>query len=545
MQLKHFKLISKICFIFIGAIIFFYNSFSQTVTTVSLNQHWQFQYKNKWYKTEVPNSIHTDLLNNKLIEDPFYRDNETKLQWIDTIDWEYKKEFDVDSSLLKKQVVEIIFKGLDTYADVFLNGKIILSADNMFREWKIDCKKNLHAGKNELKIIFHSSSKKAKEFYENYPYKKLPGEERVMVRKAQYHFGWDFAPRFVTCAVWGDVELIGWDYFKIENVSFQTDSVINNQAFVKGSFEINSTEDSRFHFSVTTKTSNEKLIHYSTALKKGINETPFYFTIKNPKLWWCNGSGEQYLYDLFIELTDKTGNLITAEKKFGIRTIEVVQQPDSAGTSFYFKINNIPVFMKGANYIPQDVFLNRVTDVKYESLLKSVKDANMNMLRVWGGGIYEKEKFYELCDQYGILVWQDFMFACAMYPSDKNFFLNVKEEAEEQVKRLCNHTCIAMWCGNNENSEGWHRWGWQDSYSEKDRTEIWNGYQKLFDDILPTAVKKYSNTFYWETTPKFGRGDKRHTKEGDAHNWFVWHDGEPFENYEQKVPRFMSEFGFQ
>jgi beta-mannosidase len=544
MQSKHFNFISRVSLIFIGTIIFFSSCYSQT-TTESLNNDWQFKYKDKWYDTNVPNSIHTDLFSNKLIEDPFYRDNEIKLQWIDSLDWQYKKEFDVDASLLKKQVVEINFKGLDTYADVFLNGKLILNADNMFREWKIDCKQNLHEGKNELEIIFHSAAGKSKELYEKYPYKKLPGEQRVMVRKAQYHFGWDFAPRFLTCGIWGDVVLVGWDYFKVENISFQTDSIVNNQAYVVNKIKINSTKDSEVRLSIIDKNSRKNILITTSEIKIGENEIAFNLIIKNPNLWWCNGSGEQGMYDFSIHMQSSNGIVYSAEKKFGVRTIEVVQQPDSAGTSFFFKLNGVPVFMKGANYIPQDVFLNRLTDAKYDSLLKAVKDAGMNMLRVWGGGIYEKEKFYDLCDGYGILVWQDFMFACGMYPFDESFLRNVKAEAEQQVERLSNHPCIAMWCGNNENSEGWHRWGWQDPYSEKERAEIWSGYQKLFDDILPTAVKKYSNTFYWETTPEFGRGDERHTKEGDAHNWFVWHDGEPFENYEQKVPRFMSEFGFQ
>ncbi len=396
-----------------------------------------------------------------------------------------------------------------------------------------------------MKIIFHSSSKKSKELYEKYSYKKLPGGERVMVRKAQYHFGWDFAPRFVTCGIWRDVVLVGWDYFKVENISFQTDSIVGNQAYVVNKIKINSTEDSEVRLSIINKNSKKNILNTTSEMKRGENEISYNFIIKNPKFWWCNGSGEQNIYNFSIQMQSSSGAMYSAEKKFGIRTIEVIQQPDSSGTSFYFKLNDVPVFMKGANYIPQDVFLNRVEDEKYDSLLKVVKAAAMNMLRVWGGGIYEKEKFYDLCDEYGILVWQDFMFACGMYPFDPTFLENVKIEAEQQVERLNHHPCIAMWCGNNENSEGWHRWGWQDNYSEKERTEIWNGYQKLFDDILPTAVKKYSNVFYWETSPEFGRGDERHAKEGDAHNWFVWHDGERFENYEQKVPRFMSEFGFQ
>ena len=419
--LRHFNFLVKLSFVFIGVIIFINNSFSQAVLTISLNQNWQFQYKDKWYNTEVPNSIHADLLNNKLIDDPFYRDNESKLQWIDTLDWNYKKEFSVDGELLEKQVVEIIFKGLDTYADVYLNDNLILQADNMFCEWKISCKQILRPGKNELKIIFHSASKKSKRLYEKHPYKKLPGEERIMVRKAQYHFGWDFAPRFVTCGIWKDIELVGWDYSKIENIFFRTDSINNNIAYLSGKIEIISVGNTEYRISIADKIARKNFVNETIEIKDGKNEIPFQFIIKNPKLWWCNGSGEQLFYSFLLVLADGRGNSQSSERKFGIRTVEVIQKPDSAGTSFYFKLNDIPVFMKGANYIPQDVFLNRVTDEKYDSLLKAVKDANMNMLRVWGGGIYEKEKFYDLCDQYGILVWQDFMFACGMYPFDEIF----------------------------------------------------------------------------------------------------------------------------
>jgi beta-mannosidase len=396
-----------------------------------------------------------------------------------------------------------------------------------------------------LEIIFHSSEKKSKELYENYSIKKLPGEERIMTRKAQYHFGWDFAPRFITCGIWKDVELIAWDNFKISTISFQTDSLKNDVAYMTARIEAESTEHSLFHISVSDNALGNTIVNAQTEIDEGENDLQFQFTINNPKLWWCNGEGEPYLYNLLVEATDSSGQKNSVEIKTGVRTIEVFQVPDSVGKSFYFKLNGKPVFMRGANYIPQDVFLNRVTNEKYISLLSDVKNANMNMLRVWGGGIYEKEKFYSLCDEKGILVWQDFMFACGMYPFDKSFLENVKEEAEQNVNRLSCHPCIALWCGNNESNEGWHRWGWHNDYDSLQRIEIWNGYQKLFNEILPAAVKKYSNTFYWESSPEFGRGDVRHTKEGDAHNWFVWHDCEPFENYEKKVPRFMTEFGFQ
>ena len=231
--------------------------------------------------------------------------------------------------------------------------------------------------------------------------------------------------------------------------------------------------------------------------------------------------------------------------KKGLRTIELVTEKDSIGESFYFKVNNVPVYAKGANYIPQNSMQNKVTNAHYEKLLSDVVESNMNMLRVWGGGIYENDIFYDLCDQKGILVWQDFMFACAMYPGDTAFLKNIAEEAKQHVKRLRNHASIALWCGNNENSEGWKRWGWQVNRTEKEKEEIWSDYAAVFDSILPNTVAQFSTTNYWESSPKFGRGNPKYEFEGDAHDWWVWHDAAPFEHFQERVPRFMSEFGFQ
>ena len=215
-------------------------------------------------------------------------------------------------------------------------------------------------------------------------------------------------------------------------------------------------------------------------------------------------------------------------------------------TTFHFELNGKPVYIKGTNYIPQNSFQNNVTDAHYYKLLNDVLETNMNMLRVWGGGIYENDIFYDLCDAKGILVWQDFMFACAMYPGDIEFLTNVKQEAEDQVKRLRNHASIALWAGNNENAEGWNRWGWQDGRTEKEKKEIWNNYLQVFDSILPKVVSNFSDEIsYWESSPKYGRGNPKYEFEGDAHDWWVWHDARPFEHFEAKVPRFMSEFGFQ
>jgi beta-mannosidase len=262
-------------------------------------------------------------------------------------------------------------------------------------------------------------------------------------------------------------------------------------------------------------------------------------------LWWTHNLGTPYLYNFKFQLIDEGKVKDEKSIKKGIRTIKLITKKDSIGESFYFELNGKAVYLKGANYIPQHSFQNKVTNTQYKKLLSDVVTSNMNMLRIWGGAIYENDIFYDVCDAKGILVWQDFMFACAMYPGDNEFLTNIKEEAEQQVKRLRNHPSIALWCGNNESAEGWKRWGWQNNRNEKEKEEIWNDYLAVFDTILPNIVAEFSDTDYWETSPKYGRGNPKYKTAGDAHDWWVWHDGYPFEHFENNVPRFMSEFGFQ
>jgi beta-mannosidase len=258
------------------------------------------------------------------------------------------------------------------------------------------------------------------------------------------------------------------------------------------------------------------------------------------------GEANLYKYKVLFKYKNQTRDSVKVTT--GLRTIELVQQPDSAGKSFYFKVNGIPVFARGANYIPPDNFLPRVSDEKYRQIIEDAKKANMNILRVWGGGTYEKDIFYRLCDKNGIMVWQDFMFACNMSPGDSAFLENVKTEAEENVKRLRNHPSIALWCGNNEVDEAWHNWGWQKQYhySKEDSAKLWNAYLDIFENILPKTVNQYApNTFYWPSSPSIGWGHREAFTQGDAHYWEVWWGRKPFSYYEKKIGRFMSEYGFQ
>lgn len=512
-------------------------------TTINLDENWQFKKVTDtvWHSAIVPGNVFSDLLHHQLIEEPFISNNEEKVQWVSETDWEYKTTFSLSEDLLEKKHFELNFDGLDTYASVYLNDSLILKANNAFRKWEVDVKPLLKL-ENELRLVFESTSKYEKEAQENLSY-ELPEGERIFTRKAQFQYGWDWGPKLNTSGIWRPIKLVGWNEFKIDNIFVKELQITHNVADL--SIEINKRSNVEL----------DKKIIYHIYLDDSLikSSEPTYtnyqqynkIQIKNPKLWWPHNLGEPYLYDVKVVVKEGRKILDSISVKKGLRTVELVTEKDSIGESFYFKVNGVPVYAKGANYIPQHSFQNEVKNNDYERLLSDVVDANMNMLRVWGGGIYEDDKFYDLCDEKGILVWQDFMFACAMYPGDTEFLDNVAVEAEQNVKRLRNHPSIALWCGNNESSEGWNRWGWQANRSEGEKEEIWNNYLKVFDSILPKTVNKYSNASYWQTSPKYGRGNPLYKSEGDAHDWWIWHDGYPFEHLEENVPRFMSEFGFQ
>lgn len=505
---------------------------------------WEFRqaHTESWKPVKIPASVHTALLQNGMIEDPFYRDNEEKLQWIEQEDWEFQCTFDVEETLLQHKHVELIFKGLDTYAQVYLNDSLILEADNMFRTWNVDAKKWLKPAGNKLHVYFQSPVKKVEQDWKNLGY-ELPGGIRTMTRKAQFQYGWDWGPRFVGCGILKAPELLAWDDVLFENVFVTTQSIEKEKARMVAHFRYRS--DIAAPVTVISQYNKTKSLE-DRKLEIGVHEDSVTWDVPEPHLWWCNGLGEPYLYDFSISIKRGVATIEKADVRAGIRTVELVTEKDAAGESFYFKLNGVPVFAKGANYIPQDVFQDRVKPEQYKRLLDDVAASNMNMLRVWGGGIYEDDLFYQLCDARGIMVWQDFMYACAMYPGNGRFLKNCAQEAFEQIERLRQHPCLALWCGNNENNEAWNNWGWQMQFNEAQRQQIWRDYQLLFNDLLPTYVANYGGGIpYWESSPKFGRGNAKSTSEGDAHYWGVWHDEEPFEVFNKKVPRFMSEYGFQ
>ncbi|MBV5313540.1 MAG: glycoside hydrolase family 2 protein [Prolixibacteraceae bacterium] len=527
-----------------------------------ISSGWSFRQadQTEWLPATVPGCVHTDLLKNGKIEDPFYRLNEHTMQWIDKVNWEYKTNFTVDEATFNRDRIALDFKGLDTYADVFVNGVKVLSADNMFREWLVDVKSQLTMGPNELRILFRSPIVEGLKKYDANGYVipvspndlaeigQVEGNKMVSVytRKAGYHFGWDWGPRLVSSGLWRPVYLTVWDEARIENLQIKQNKVSEQEASLTAVFEVEANQDNEATISIENE--GVELAKANVKLAKGISTYSVDFKINNPKLWWTNGLGDPNLYIISGKLA--VGKRRTEKSaRIGIRTLELVREKDERGTSFYYKLNGVPVFMKGANYIPNDIFPARVTDSMYQNVIRTAKISNLNMLRVWGGGIYEYDRFYDLCDENGILVWQDFMFACAMFPGDEAFLKSVKEEATDNIKRLRNHPSIAMWCGNNEILAAWFGWGWQKKETELNKgnaDKIWKSYTDIFHHILPDAVAANDpGRSYWDSSPSSGMGIPADLVNGDEHYWGVWWGKEPFKNYATHIARFMSEYGFQ
>jgi len=536
-----------------------------TTQVMEISDGWQVKSKSQtdWINANVPGTVHTDLLDAKKIKNPFYRLNEHELQWIDKEQWIYKTQFDISSTVFNHENIFLEFQGLDTYAKVYLNEHLILTSDNMFRKHSVPVNELLQNESNELRVEFDSPIEIGIDKHDKYNFLfpksgndlaeigKVEGNKQVSIftRKAGYHFGWDWGPRLVTSGIWKPITLNAWNGFRIEDV-FINYKIENSKAFLTAKVEASASSSmNETEVYAHIKVGDEVIKNQRIELKEGSNNFEIDFEIKNPELWWPNGLGDQHLYDIEVRLSDQKSfdSKITT---VGLREISLIRTPDSIGTSFYFKVNGNPVFMKGANYIPQDIFLTRPKREDYEFLLKSAKESNMNMIRVWGGGIYEMDEFYELCDEYGLLVWQDFMFACAVYPGDSAFLNSVKIEAVDNIKRLRNHPSIALWCGNNESLTAWENWGWKEQVAKDESIEIadsiWKSYEKLFHQILLDAVNTYDGGRpYWTSSPSSDFGIKESYESGDVHYWWVWWGKKPFEDYNEAIPRFMSEYGFQ
>jgi beta-mannosidase len=519
-------------------------------TKISLNDGWQFRQAGKetWYPATVPGVVHTDLLKNRLIDDPFYRDNEQKQQWIGKTDWEYRTVFKVTQQILDRKNVELVFEGLDTYADVYLNDKLLLKADNMFRTWRVNCSNAIKLGDNTLRVHFRSPINEILPLMSKMTYQLPAGNDQgektsPYTRKAPYQYGWDWGPRFVTSGIWKEIVFEAWDTARVSDLYIAQTQVTKEQASLTAHVDLVSAAPTDAELIIEDIGHKVVLAKKQVTLASGANHFPVDFVIAKPALWWPNGLGAHPLYTFKTRLL--VNGRIADEKsvRTGLRSLEVRQEKDEWGQSFTFVINGVPVFAKGANWIPADSFPTRITSAKYRWLLKSAADANMNMIRVWGGGIYEPDEFYETCDELGILVWQDFMFACSMYPGNQEFLDNVRAEAEDNVRRLRNHASIAIWSGNNEVEGAWFNWGWKQSLP----SSVWDDYLKIFEGVLREVCGNLDpNRLYWPSSPHGGLPDDPHSlTSGDTHSWKVWHAAAPFKDYQKEFPRFMSEYGFQ
>ena len=522
---------------------------------IELNSGWEFRQapdpgaaETTWRPAQVPGDVHLDLLRNNLIPDPFYRDNEAKLQWIENANWEYRTTVQATPTLLEHKNVELVFEGLDAYAQVYLNEKLILTADDMFLEWRVNVKSDLHSGGNQLRVVFPSPITEAAKVAASDKWREYTHtEEKTYVRKAAYEYGWDWGPRFVTSGIWRPAKLEAWNDARISNLHIAQRDVTARVAHLTAEIEITAANDASGRITLAYVHKGKKSETALDAdLHPGVNHFEFPLQIENPDLWYPAGYGAQPRYEFTAEL--KIGKNVEdqATVHTGLRSIVLRRDLDQWGRSFEFIINGIPIFGKGADVIPFDSFPNRVTTAQYRRILESARDANMNMIRHWGGGYYETDEFYDLCDELGIMIWQDFMFGNDWQPGTYAFKLTVEKEAEYQVRRLRDHPSIIIFCGNNETEEAFH-WQDRDSLNTSARMQMWQDYLTVFSGILARTVNRLApETPYWPSSPS---SDYEETSDkfqsGDFHDWSVWHGRVPFSEYEKHNPRFMTEFGFQ
>lgn len=534
-------------------------SLSMLAQTISLNDGWEFSEKGKdtWSNAEVPGSVQRDLIRLGVLPDPYVGVNENDVQWPELKDWDFRKSFNLTADQLKNDDAIILFEGIDTHADVFLNGARILQSQNMFVGQRVSVKNSLREGKNDLYIRFYSpiermAPARITSGFE-YPADNDHSDERLSIynRKAPYHFGWDWGMRLVQMGLWRPVSLTFYNTARIDDLYVKQTEISKDVAKIDNHVEIYSVAKHPIKSKVTVayalKDEQETVNTFDITLQPGKNNINLPLEISNPKLWMPINWGEQHLYDFTVRV--EANDMLIAEKtqRTGLRTVRLVQDADEYGRSFYFEVNGHPIFAKGANYIPGEIMTSQQDADFYKRLYDDMEAANFNFVRVWGGGIYEDEHFFKEADERGILVWQDFIFGCTVYPTDNQFLENVADEAEWNIKRLRNHASLAFWCGNNEVEEGLKFWGWQKNVSPEVYQTWVEGYDKLFRDLLPNKVEELDGTRnYIHGSPfdsNWGNVDK--FSGSDVHDWGLWHGRMPFEAMADRLPRFASEFGFQ
>lgn len=494
----------------------------------------------------IPGDNISALLAAEKIKDPYYADNELELQWIGREDWSFSTSFDADEDLANCPGTVLELPSVDTVFELRLNGELIGNGNNAFTKHKFNLTGLLKTGTNEIEIIIRSPENAAMELKKSLSYPishmsyPVQSEGRNLIRKTQCHSGWDWGPCLMVSGMYEAPVIKASPLERIESLRCDLKPADNGLKRWEANISLELFSAIAGETTVNAECATVRLSR-TYRLESGLQTVNLQLIIDNPDLWWPAGFGEQPLYCLNIT----TGN-DSIEKLIGFRTAEVITDSDKHGIGMVVRINCKDIFCKGANWIPADALPSRHTKKRYEDLIKSAADANMNMLRVWGGGKYESDYFYELCDRLGIMVWQDFMFACSIYPADDDFLNNVKNEVEYQVKRLQHHPSLVLWCGNNENV-GTLNW-FPETRENRDRYII--DYDRLNEGVVGKAVKTLDpGRKWWSSSPSAGEGDYsdcwHDDSKGDMHYWSVWHEGKPFKSYYEVTPRFCSEFGFQ
>jgi beta-mannosidase len=518
-----------------------------------------------WMPATVPGVVQTDLMALRKLPDPYLADNESKVQWVGLSDWQYQTRIVVGAEVLKHDHVDLVFEGLDTFATVKINGTEVQHTDNMFRSWRVPVKDILREGGNLLEVDFASPIRKMKPLIASLPY-VMPGaydsafgdeppgrNSSTYVRKAGYQYGWDWGPRVVALGIWKPARLEFYDSLRLDDLHVEQLHLDDEIAALNVQLAVQSDriQSVAIEVRVTSPDGSTQTVGREAALFAGDNPLSVPIQIAHPLRWWPAGYGRPDLYTVKAVVTLNGRTIGESSRRIGLRTTEIRRQADQWGRSFELLVNRVPIFAKGANLIPFDIFPSRVTSAQQDRMLQSALAANMNILRIWGGGVYQDGHFYDEADELGLMIWQDFMFGGAIPPDDVAFRENVAVEGAQQVKRLRDHPSIVLWVGNNEVQTDWENWGGstrelKSSLSADERDRVVTGMVRLFDQTLRAAVTQYSpQTPYWAGTPSTdydSRADQ--DNDGDRHYWSVW-GGKPVEEYLEVTPRFMSEFGLQ
>lgn len=506
---------------------------------LSLNGLWEMKEDGgaEWRKGTVPGSVYQNLLEEGIIENPFFGENEWNVQEVAKKNYVYRKKFEADKRLCCQEKIQLHLEGVDTISEIFVNGTSVLKTNNMHIPWEVDIKGQLHEGENTILVYFTSPFaylEEIKRKNQDMDLERHLFEARLQMRKAEYMFGWDWGPVLADMGLWKSVEIRGYDVGKINDFKIEQEH-FEGKVKLKcvPDIEILQEEDMIIRISVFNP---EGEFLY----KQDIGAEAAEFIIERPRLWWCRDYGEQPLYTVKCELIRNGEIKEYLEKRIGLRTLKLCQEKDKWGASFYFSINGVEVFARGADYIPEESMLGKINGEHTKQLLDSCIEANFNMIRVWGGGIYPSDEFLEYCDEKGLLVWQDFMFANVMTIWRGEEKENIIREVEYQTERLKTHPCIALLCGNNE-TELMMR---EDKVEEKYSAIYMEQYE---NEMARIVQEKAPNISYWPSSPSSGGNGAPVEDEnyGDSHDWRVWHGELPFTHYRSTYPRFQSEFGLQ